>query len=216
MPRDLRKDEPYLIYDRLDFDVPIGTVGDNYDRYLVRMEEMRQSARMIRQAIKQIPGGPVQVDLSGRPLTGAQMVDAAKMGMTADLLLKTVRIDPTLEGGDKISSQRLNAAAKGVVLPPKEDTYGNIEGLMNHFMLIMEGQGIQPPPGEVYIANEAANGELGFYMVSDGSGRAYRVHCRPPCFYLMQGMDRMIVGGMIADVIATFGTINMIAGELDR
>jgi NADH-quinone oxidoreductase subunit D len=216
MPRDLRKDEPYLIYDRLDFDVPIGTVGDNYDRYLVRMEEMRQSARMIRQALKQIPGGPVQVDLSGRPLTGAQMVDAAKMGMTADLLLRTVRVDPTLEGTDKISAQRVNTSAKGVVLPPKENTYGNIEGLMNHFMLIMEGQGIQPPPGEIYIANEAANGELGFYMVSDGTGRAYRVHCRPPCFYLMQGMDRMIVGGMVADVIATFGTINMIAGELDR
>ncbi len=216
MPRDLRKDEPYLVYDRFDFDVPVGAVGDNYDRYLVRLEEMRQSARIIRQAIEQIPGGAVQVDLSGRPLTGAQMVDAAKMGMTADLLLRTVRVDPTLEGAGKISAERMNAPAKGVVLPPKESTYGNIEGLMNHFMLIMEGQGIQPPPGEIYIANEAANGELGFYMVSDGSGSAYRVHCRPPCFYLMQGMDRMIVGGMIADVIATFGTINMIAGELDR
>jgi NADH:ubiquinone oxidoreductase subunit D len=138
------------------------------------------------------------------------------MGMTSDLLLRTVRVDPTLEGTDKISAHRVNAPAKGVVLPPKEDTYGNIEGLMNHFMLIMEGQGIQPPVGEIYIANEAANGELGFYMVSDGSGRAYRVRCRPPCFYLMQGLDRMIIGGMIADVIATFGTINMIAGELDR
>lgn len=216
MPRDLRKDEPYLVYDRFDFDVPVGTAGDNYDRYLVRMEEMRQSARIIRQAIKQIPGGAVQVDMSSKPLTGAQMVDAAKMGMTADLLLRTVRPDPTLEGTDKISAGTLNAPAKGAVLPAKENTYGNIEGLMNHFMLIMEGQGIQPPQGEIYIANEAANGELGFYMVSDGSGRAYRVHCRPPCFYLMQGLDRMIVGGMVADVIATFGTINMIAGELDR
>ena len=216
MARDMRKDEPYLVYDRFDFDVPIGAVGDNYDRYLVRMEEMRQSARIIRQAIEQIPGGAVQVDMSGRPLTGAQMVDAAKMGMTADLLLRTVRVDPTLEGTDRESARRVNAQARNVVLPPKEETYGNIESLMNHFMLIMEGEGIKPPPGEIYIATEAANGELGFYMVSDGSGNAYRVRCRPPCFYLMQGLDKMIIGGMIADIVATFGTINMIAGELDR
>jgi NADH:ubiquinone oxidoreductase subunit D len=127
-----------------------------------------------------------------------------------------VRPDPTLAGGEKIRSKGINADEKTVVLPPKEDTYGNIEGLMNHFMLIMEGEGLKPPPGEVYVANEAANGELGFYMVSNGEGRAYRVRCRPPCFYLMQGLDRMIEGGMIADVVATFGTINMIAGELDR
>jgi NADH-quinone oxidoreductase subunit D len=216
VPRDLRKDEPYLVYDRVDFDVPVGSVGDNYDRYLVRMEEMRQSVRIIRQCIKQIPQGAVRVDLSGRPLTGAEMVDSAKMGMTTDLLLRTVRPDPTMDGSDKLHTRQLNATDKQVVLPPKEDTYGNIEGLMNHFMLIMEGEGLKPPPGEIYIANEAANGELGFYMVSDGSGRAYRVHCRPPCYYLMQGLDKMIRGDMIADVIATFGTINMIAGELDR
>ena len=216
MARDLRKDEPYLVYDRFDFDVPVGAVGDNYDRYLVRMEEMRQSIRIIQQATQQIPSGAVQVDLSGKPLTGAQMVDAAKMGMTSDLLLRTVRVDPTLEGTDKASAQRVRAKAKNAVLPPKEDTYGNIEGLMNHFMLIMEGEGIEAPPGEVYVGNEAANGELGFYLVSDGSGRAYRCRCRPPCFYLMQGLDRMIIGGMIADIVATFGTINMIAGEQDR
>lgn len=215
MARDIRKDEPYLVYNRVDFDVPVGTVGDNYDRYLVRMEEMHQSIRILRQCMKQIPGGSVRVDLTGRPLTGAEMVDSAKMGMTADLLLRTVRPDPTLEGGEKARAHGINADEKTVVLPAKEDTYGNIEGLMNHFMLIMEGEGLQPPPGEIYIANEAANGELGFHMVSNGEGRAYRVRCRPPCFYLMQGMDRMIVGGMIADVIATFGTINMIAGELD-
>jgi NADH-quinone oxidoreductase subunit D len=215
--RDLRKDEPYLVYDRFDFDVPVGAVGDNYDRYLVRMEEMRQSVRIIRQAIKQIPGGSVRVDRNSRPMTGNEMVDAAKMGMTADLLLRTVRPDPTLDGSDRESAQRVNAVkAYEAVWPSKEKTYGNIEGLMNHFMLIMEGEGIKPPPGEIYIANEAANGELGFYMVSDGSGRAYRVHCRPPCYYLMQGLDRMLVGGMIADIVATFGTINMIAGELDR
>jgi NADH-quinone oxidoreductase subunit D len=214
--RDLRKDEPYLIYDRVDFDVPVGTVGDNYDRYLVRMEEMHQSIRILRQCIKQIPGGSVRVDLTGRPLTGAEMVDSAKMGMTADLLLRTVRPDPTLEGGEKLRARQINANEKLAVLPAKEDTYGNIEGLMNHFMLIMEGEGLKPPPGEIYIANEAANGELGFHMVSNGEGRAYRVRCRPPCYYLMQGLHRMIEGDMIADVIATFGTINMIAGELDR
>ncbi|MBI3873135.1 MAG: hypothetical protein HY304_08690 [candidate division Zixibacteria bacterium] len=214
--RDLRKDEPYLVYDRLDFDVPVGTVGDNYDRYLVRLEEMHQSIRILRQTIIQIPAGAVQVDAASRPLSGAQMVDAAKMGMTADLLLRTVRPDPTLEGGDRAHAHHLNAADKGTVLPAKDDTYGNIEGLMNHFMLIMDGEGIKPPPGEIYIANEAANGELGFYMVSDGSGRAYRVRCRPPCFYLMQGLDRMITGGMVADIVPTFGSINMIAGELDR
>jgi NADH:ubiquinone oxidoreductase subunit D len=180
------------------------------------MEEMHQSIRILRQCIKQIPGGSVRVDLTGRPLTGAEMVDSAKMGMTADLLLRTVRPDPTLEGGEKARALGINANEKTVVLPAKEDTYGNIEGLMNHFMLIMEGEGLKPPPGEIYIANEAANGELGFHMVSNGEGRAYRVRCRPPCFYLMQGLDRMIVGDMIADVIATFGTINMIAGELDR
>lgn len=216
LARDIRKDEPYLVYDRVDFDVPVGTVGDNYDRYLVRMEEMHQSIRILRQCIKQIPGGSVRVDLTGRPLTGAEMVDSAKMGMTADLLLRTVRPDPTLEGGEKLRARQINANEKLAVLPAKEDTYGNIEGLMNHFMLIMEGEGLKPPPGEIYVANEAANGELGFHMVSNGEGRAYRVRCRPPCFYLMQGLDRMIEGDMIADVIATFGTINMIAGELDR
>lgn len=216
LARDIRKDEPYLVYDRLDFDIPVGAVGDNYDRYLVRMEEMRQSIRILRQCIKQIPGGAVRVDLTGRPLTGSEMVDSAKMGMTADLLLRAVRPDPTLNGAEKSRAQLINADEKTVVLPAKEDTYGNIEGLMNHFMLIMEGEGLKPPPGEVYIANEAANGELGFHMVSNGEGRAYRIRCRPPCFYLMQGLDKMIVGGMIADLIATFGTINMIAGELDR
>lgn len=216
MARDLRKDEPYLVYDQFDFDVPVGSVGDNYDRYLVRVEEMRQSVRILDQAMARIPAGPVQVDLTGRPLTGAEMVDVAKMGMTADLLLRQVRPDPTLEGADKAAIRNLNAPDRRAVLPPKEDTYGNIEGLMNHFMLIMEGEGIKPPPGEIYIANEAPNGELGFYMVSDGTGRAYRVHCRPPCYYLMQGMNRMIVGGMVADIVPTFGMINMIAGELDR
>ena len=93
---------------------------------------------------------------------------------------------------------------------------GNIEGLMNHFKLIMLDHGIRPPRGEAYFPVEAANGELGFYVVSDGTDRPYRVRCRPPCFPLMAGFHRMIIGGMIADIVATFGTINMIGGELDR
>jgi NADH:ubiquinone oxidoreductase subunit D len=103
-----------------------------------------------------------------------------------------------------------------VVLPPKETTYGSIEGLMNHFMLIMEGYGIRPPRGEAYFASEGANGELGFYVVSDGSERPYRVRCRPPCLPPMAALHRMIEDEQIADLIPTFGSVNMIGGELDR
>lgn len=163
---DVRKATPYLIYDRLDFDVPLGEQGDNYDRYLVRMEEMRQSLRIIVQCMAQLPDGPVQID------------------------------DPRM------------------TMPPKAEVYGTIEGLMNHFKLIIDG--IKPPPGEAYVAVEGANGELGFYVVSDGTGRPYRCRVRPPCFALMQGLQKMLKGGMVADIVATFGTINMIAGENDR
>ena len=163
---DVRKATPYLIYDRLDFDVPLGEQGDNYDRYLVRMEEMRQSIRLVEQCMQHMPPGPVQLD-------------DARMTM-----------------------------------PSKAEVYGTIEGLMNHFKLIIDG--IKPPPGEAYFPVEGANGELGFYIVSDGTGRPYRCRVRPPCFALMQGLQKMLKGGMIADIVATFGTINMIAGENDR
>lgn len=163
---DVRKANPYLVYDRLDFEVPLGEQGDNYDRYLVRMEEIRQSIRMVEQCMAQMPKGPVQLD-------------DARMTM-----------------------------------PPKTEVYGTIEGLMNHFKLIIEG--IKPPPGEAYFPVEGANGELGFYIVSDGTGRPYRCRVRPPCFTLMQGLQKMLKGGMVADIVATFGTINMIAGENDR
>jgi NADH dehydrogenase I D subunit len=103
---------------------------------------------------------------------------------------------------------------KRVALPPKQQTYGNIEGLMNHFKIIMHG--ILPPAGEVYDFTEAANGELGFYVVSDGSKNPYRVKCRPPCFMNFAAFHEMIEGRMVADAVATLGSINIIAGELDR
>ncbi len=163
---DVRKASPYLVYDRFDFEVPLGEHGDNYDRFNVRFREMQQSKRIIEQAMAQIPEGPVEID------------------------------DPR------------------VVLPPKERVYNSIEGLMNHFKLIMEG--IKVPAGEVYQAVEGANGELGFYVVSDGSGRPYRVRVRPPCFLAMGALNKMLIGGMIPDIITTFGMINMIGGECDR
>jgi NADH-quinone oxidoreductase subunit C/D len=163
---DLRKAEPYYGYETLDFDVPVGTTGDCFDRYLVRVEEMRQSIKIVRQVVKNMPGG-----------------------------------DYTIRD-------------KHIVLPEKKDVYGNIEGLMNHFMLIMKG--LRPPVGEVYDYTEAANGELGFYLVSDGSGRPYRLKVRPPCFAIYQSFPDQVRGGLVADVIAVLGSMNLIAGELDR
>jgi NADH-quinone oxidoreductase subunit C/D len=103
---------------------------------------------------------------------------------------------------------------KGIVLPEKKDVYGNIEGLMNHFMLIMKG--IRPPVGEIYDYTEAANGELGFYLVSDGGPKPYRLRVRAPCFSIYQSFPEQITGGLVADVIAILGSMNLIAGELDR
>lgn len=163
---DLRKAEPYYGYDQLDFEVPVGTEGDCYDRYLVRVEEMKQSLKIIEQVAKNIPGGDF-----------------------------TIR--------DKM-----------IVLPEKKDVYGNIEGLMNHFMLVIHG--LRPPKGEIYDATEAANGELGFHLVSDGTGNPYRLKVRPPCFALYQSFPEQITGGLVADVISVLGSMNLIAGELDR
>jgi NADH-quinone oxidoreductase subunit D len=163
---DIRKVRPYWGYDRLDFDVPLGSSGDNYDRYLLRIEELKQCDRIIRQAAALLKPGPVIVD-----------------------------------------DWRL-------VLPPKPDVYGTIEGVMAHFKLVMEG--IQVPAGEVYDSTEAANGELGWYLVSDGSGRPYKVHVRAPGFAILSGVPRMIEGQMLADLIPTFDTINMIGGEVEQ
>ncbi|OGQ80573.1 MAG: NADH dehydrogenase (quinone) subunit D [Deltaproteobacteria bacterium RIFCSPLOWO2_12_FULL_60_19] len=163
---DVRKAQPYLVYDQMDFEVPLGTKGDNYDRFICRILEIEQSMRIVEQALEKMPLGPIALD------------------------------DPK------------------IVLPEKEKVYNSIEGLMNHFKFIMEG--IQVPAGEVYFAVEGGNGELGFYIVSQGGGRPYRVRVRPPCFIAMSAFHEMIRGHMIADIIPTFGMINMIGGECDR
>jgi NADH-quinone oxidoreductase subunit D len=163
---DVRKAKPYWVYDKLDFEVPVGINGDNYDRYLVRVEEMKQSNKMIRQALRDIPEGPVMVD-----------------------------------------DWRIS-------LPPKAEVYSTIEGVMAHFKLVMEG--VQVPAGEVYDATEGANGELGWYLRSDGSGRPYKVHVRAPGFHILSGVNKMIEGRMLADLVPTFDTINMIGGEVEQ
>ncbi len=165
---DLRKAEPYSSYEDFDFDVAVGDNGDVYDRYLVRMEEMVQSCHIVRQAMDNLPEGPVNVP------------------------------------DNKIS------------LPEKKDAYGHIEGLIHHFKIIMDGHGVQPPRGEIYSATESPNGELGFYIVSDGSGTAYRIRIRPPSLLQYQVVPHMIEGGMVSDVVAVLGSLNVIAGELDR
>jgi NADH-quinone oxidoreductase subunit D len=163
---DVRKQKPYWVYDQLDFDVPIGEHGDNYDRYIMRLEEMRQSDRIIRQALEKLPAGPIIVD------------------------------------------------DWRIALPPKPEVYGTIEGVMSHFKLVMEG--IPVPPGEIYDCTEAANGELGWYLVSDGRGRPYKVHVRAPGFPILSAIPHIIEGKMLADLIPTFDTINMIGGEVEQ
>jgi len=213
---DVRRAQPHWAYDRVEFEVPTQKDGDNYSRYLVRMAEMEQSMRIAEQALAALPGGPIQVDWEGRAVDPAAYVDQGKQGKTEGLLLVPIKLSPNLQGQERPKHSQVNADDKRVVLPPKETTYGSIEGLMNHFMLIMEGYGIRPPLGEAYFATEGANGELGFYVVSDGTDRPYRVRCRPPCLPPLAALHRMIEGEMIADLIPTFGSVNMIGGELDR
>jgi len=213
---DVRRAQPYWAYDRVEFEVPTQTGADNYSRYLVRMAEMEQSLRIVEQALADIPGGPINVDGEGRPLDPASYVDRGKQGKTDGLLLIPITLSPNLQGQNRAELERVNVADKRVALPPKETTYGSIEGLMNHFMLIMEGYGIRPPAGEAYFPVEGANGELGFYVVSDGSDRPYRVRCRPPCFPPLAALHRLLEGGMVADIVPSFGSVNMIGGELDR
>lgn len=216
VPYDLRRAQPHWAYDRVDFEVCTQKDGDNYARYLVRMAEMEQAMRIAEQALATIPGGAINVDFEGREIDPAAYVDRGKQGKTEGLLLLPITLSPNLQGQERPALQRVNVHDKRVVLPSKNDAYGSIEGLMNHFMLIMEGYGIRPPRGEAYFATEGANGELGFYVVSDGSDRPYRVRCRPPCLPPMAALHRMVEGEMIADLIPTFGSVNMIGGELDR
>jgi NADH-quinone oxidoreductase subunit D len=169
VPMDLRKDQPYLKYAELDFDVPIGEVGDNYDRYLVCVEEMQQSLRIIEQclvALEKTGAGPVNVD------------------------------DP-----------RVRWPAKGRV-------FNRMEELIQQFKAVTEGPLV--PAGEAYHAIESANGELGFYVVSDGTAQPWKVRCRPPSFVNLQPMPLMLKGAMLADLIPTFDFLNMIGGECDR
>jgi len=166
IPFDLRAAEPYYDYDKFDFDIPVGNNGDTYDRYLVRMEEMRQSLRIVEQALDGLPEGPHK------------------------------------------------AADRRVVLPEKERVYTRFGALVGHTKLILDG--ILPPPGQVYTATEAANGVLGFYIVSDGTKHPYRIKVRPPCFAIYQALARLTEGNMLADLIAIVGSLNIIAGELDR
>jgi NADH-quinone oxidoreductase subunit D len=216
VPFDVRRAQPYWAYDRVEFEIPLGKNGDNFDRYLVRMAEMEQSMRIVEQALAGMPGGAINVDDQGKPIDPAAYVDKGKQGKTEGLLLVPITLSPNLQGQDRGAQGRVNVRDKRVVLPPKEDTYGSIEGLMNHFMLVMDGYGIRPPAGEAYFAVEGANGELGFYVVSDGTDRPYRVRCRPPCLPPVAAIPRMIEGEMVADVVPTFGSVNMIGGELDR
>jgi NADH-quinone oxidoreductase subunit C/D len=166
VPYDVRRARPYLGYEDYEFDVPVATTGDCYARYLVRIEEMRQSLRIIRQAIDKLPDGPVITD-------------------------------------------NHHAA-----LPPKSKVYTEMEALIWHFKLIYEG--IHVPKGDAYTATEGANGELGYYLVSDGGGHPYRVKVRPPCFPIMQTYPHLLEGHMVADSIAILSSFNIIAGELDR
>jgi NADH-quinone oxidoreductase subunit C/D len=167
VPFDVRKASPYLGYETYDWDVPVADGGDTYARFLVRFEEMRQSLRILQQAIDRgLPPGPVMVD------------------------------NPY------------------VALPPKEKVYNEMESLIYHFKLIMHG--IQPPVGETYFQVEGGNGEVGFYLVSDGTKQPYRVRARPPCFPIFEAFSKMITGQTIPDAIAALGSLNIIAGELDH
>ena len=163
---DVRKDYPYSIYPEVEFDVPVGTTGDCLDRYLVRIEELIQSIKILRQCLKQIPDGPTMID------------------------------DPRC------------------ALPQKKETYNTIESMIRHFKHIVDG--IKVPAGETYSFLEGGNGELGFYVVADGTGRPYKAYVRSPSFVHLSTASQLIHGHFIADIVPIFGMINMIGGECDK
>lgn len=169
--RDLRRDQPYLGYEAFDFDIPTRTDGDCFDRYVVRLEEMRQSARILGQAVRMLPKKIPQVN-----------------------------VDP----------------ARKITLPPKADVYTKMEQMIHHFELVMPNTAGGPPVGEVYAANETAMGELGFYIVSDGTKFPYRVRVRPPSFIHYAIFKKLVEGRLLSDVVSVLSSLNIIAAELDR
>ena len=166
VPYDLRKDRPYYDSDTYDFEVPIGEHGDCYDRYMVRMEEMRQSCRILVQALERLPGGPINVD------------------------------DPR------------------VILPSKTDCMNDMESMIHHFKLVIEG--VKAPPGESYFAVEGSKGELGMYVVSDGGSKPVRWRIRPPSFVNLSAIPRLVEGSLLADVIVVNASLDIVLGEIDR
>lgn len=167
--RDLRKDEPYLAYPDFDFRVCCATAGDCYSRFLVRMAEMRESLKIVEQAVENLPAGAVNVGIDQR-----------------------------------------------VALPTKRQVFSTIEGLISHFELTMSNRGFEVPCEEVYSATEAPNGELGFYVVGDGTNTAYRARCRPPSFVNFALFPHLIRGHTLSDIVAVLSSLNVIAAELDR
>ena len=164
---DVRRAQPYDLYDTVDWEVPVLFGGDVYDRYRIRMLEIRQSLRIIRQLLDRgMPEGPYVVD------------------------------DPH------------------VALPPKEACYNQMEAMIYHFKLIMDG--IQVPEGEIYLPTEGGNGELGFYILSDGTAKPYRIKVRPPCFPIFSTYPTLIQGGSVSDAVISLGGLNVVAGELER
>jgi len=209
---DVRKAHPYLVYDQLEFEVPLGERGDNYDRYMVRMLEMEQSLRLIEQAMDKLPDRSPAQELN---LEGIEPAEAIKISRRKKPEQK-IKLSPNLEGMEKENYPLILANDPRYIMPPKEDVYTTIEGLIRHFKYFMKGHGIRPPKGEVYFSVEGGNGELGYYIVSDGTDKPYRFHLRAPCFHIVSALEEMILGHYIADVIPTFGSLNMIGGELDR
>ena len=163
---DVRKAFPYSSYEEFDFDIPIGSVGDVYDRYIVRLREMEWSNSIVEQAVERLPKGPI------------------------------IANDPR------------------VTLPPKDDVIKDIAALIRQFKIVCEG--FHPPVGETFASVEASKGELGFYIVSDGSNRPFRFRIRTPSFANLSALPRMIEGSLIADVISTIGSIDIVLGEIDR
>ena len=163
---DLRKAVPYCGYDEYDFEVPTATTGDAYDRYRVRVAEMREAVKIARQALDRLPPGP-------------HITDDRK-----------------------------------VAPPPKEELFDSMEAVIHHFKLWTEG--LRPPPGEAYVGVEAPRGEIGMYVVSDGSGKPWRVHMRSPSFTNLQALEPMVAGGMVADLVTAVASLDPVLGEVDR